>query len=201
MTLLSLTHGTRQGSALFVVPSLRINVGAWPPDPARPWQPAHPFCTYSAAPSRGGPRPRGSARPVGLIEISHARISPSVGGRPTPYPGDCADAIWHRPTTISGRSLREAIQHAPVARHLPRLHGVVVAADARSLGRVVPVPPDFGSRRLHGAEFIGAARHEHTLGAVPVPVEPEARVRHSIGGRRDLRVVPALAAVGGDVHF
>ena len=86
MTLLSFTHGTRQGIALFVGPSLRINVGAWLPDPVRPWQPAHPFWMYRSAPSLAVPFPGGSSFPVGLIEISQARISSSPGARPT---GQC----------------------------------------------------------------------------------------------------------------
>jgi len=44
MTLLSFTHGARHGM-FFIVPSLLIKVGACDPEPVRPWQPAHPFCT------------------------------------------------------------------------------------------------------------------------------------------------------------
>src|SRR5438094_807731 len=156
---------------------------------------------YSCAPSFAVPRPGGSSFPVGLIEISHARISSAVGDRPTPYVGDWADPIWHIPSIISGRSLRKPIQHAPVARDLPRLHRVVVAAYPRFFRRVVPVRRDLGARRLHRAQFIGAARHEDTFFAVPLPVEPEACVSHGIRRRSKLGILPVLPAVSGDLHF
>src|SRR5216683_5571271 len=105
MTLLSFTHGERHENELLVVPSLRMSVGAWLPDPVRPWQPAHPFCTWSGAPSLAVPRPGGSSFPVGLSEMSQARTSSAVGVRPTPYVGDWAAPTWHRPTMITGTSL------------------------------------------------------------------------------------------------
>jgi hypothetical protein len=57
------------------------------------------------------------------------------------------------------------------------------------------------TRRLNGARFIGAARHEDTVFAVPFPVEPEACVRHRIRRRSKLGIVPVLPAIGGDLDF
>src|ERR1700730_12044148 len=203
MTLLLFTQGATHGIELLVVPSLRINVGAWAPDPVRPWQPAHPFWTKSCAPSLAVPCPGGSSFPSGLIEISQAWISSAVGVRPTPKLGDCADPRWHSPRIIaSKRSLRKPIVHAPIASHLPRLNGIVGAWDAEFVvQRLVPVLGGLGSRRLNGAQVVGAARHEHTLLSIPFPGEAEPGVGHSIRRRPELGVVAAAAGVGGDLHL
>src|SRR5438045_239746 len=100
------------------------------------------------------------------------------------------------PTTISRTMLREPIGDAPIARDFPRLNRVVVAAHARSVWRIAPVLRDFSTCRLNGAEFVGAARHQHTLSAIPLPVKAEPRVRHGIRRRSKLGVLPTLAAVG-----
>src|SRR5438093_410936 len=165
MTLVSSTHGARQGIDLLVVPSLLINVGAWAPDPARPWQVAHPCWTKRCAPSLAVPCPGGSSLPSGLIEISQARISSGVGVRPTPNVGDCAEPSWHiARIATSGRTLRKRIVHTPIARDLPRLNGIVRARDPEFVvQRLVPVFGGLGSRRLKRTQFVCAARHEHTL--------------------------------------
>src|SRR5437016_9829396 len=107
---------------------------------------------YSCAPSLAVPRPDGSSCPVGLIEISQARISSAVGDRPTPYVGDCADPIWHIPRKIIGRSLRKAIQHAP---SLATFHGCTVLS--------LPRTRDFSGGSFQYSATSGRVRsEEHT---------------------------------------
>src|ERR1700757_2647830 len=110
-------------------PVFDFNAGASPPMPAAPWQPTHPFSSKSTAPSLAVPQPGGSSSPVGLIEISAARISSAVGGRPTPYVGDdCANAGLPRSSTIV-QSLGEPIGHAPIPADPPR-HNECCDSDA-----------------------------------------------------------------------
>src|SRR5271167_2492672 len=90
--------------------------------------------------------------------------------------------------------------HAPIAPDLPRLNGIVAASDPGILGRLVPVLGNLGSCRLNRAQLVRAARHERTLFSVPSPVEAKPCMRHSIGRRSKLGVLPALATVGGDLH-
>ena len=89
-----------------------------------------PFCTKSCAPSLAVPRPSGSSSPVGLMEISQARISSSLGVLPTPYVGDCAHPMWQTPRIIPSRkSLRKRIVNAPIARDPPCLNAIVPSRD------------------------------------------------------------------------
>src|SRR5262249_23163240 len=106
-------------------PFFDFNAGAGPPTPASPWQPTHPCCSKTSAPCLAVPRPGGSSSPVGPIEISNARISSAVGGRPTPYVGDdCANAGPPKSSKIV-TSLSEPIGHAPVLGDPPRHNAVV----------------------------------------------------------------------------
>src|ERR1700686_1333511 len=101
-------------------------------------------------------------------------------------------------TTTTRRSLRQPIVNAPIAGHPPRLNTVVRALDPESLVQgLIPVFGDLSPRRLNRAQLVRAARHEHILFSVPVPVEAEPGMRHWIGWRPKLGVLPALAAVGG----
>src|SRR5580704_1170462 len=110
----------------------------------------HPFCSNSFAPSLAEPLPGGSSSPVGLIEISKARISSGVGARPTPNLGDdCANAGLARMSAIA-TSLSEPIGHAPVLGDLPRHNAVVEPRHSViSFKRHVPVLGDLLSHRLH----------------------------------------------------
>src|SRR5438045_4778046 len=149
--------------------SLLFRIGAVPPMPLAPWHPAHPFERYARAPSLALPFPGGSSPPVGPIEMSRARISSAVGVRPMPYAGPCANTG----TLISnenaiGRTLREAIGHAPVLRDPPWLHRVVQPRHAeRLIEGLVPVLGDLLARRPRLAHLVHAAPQD--LGHVAVP--------------------------------
>src|SRR5580765_4669229 len=99
------------------------------------------------------------------------------------------------PRTMSGTIFLKSIADAPIARDLPRLNAVVVTAHALSAARITKAFAGLDSRRLHGAQFVGTARHNHALAPVPLPVETEPRVRHWVRGRAKLRVLPRLSAV------
>ena len=60
--------------------------------------------------------------------------------------------------------------------------------------------PASATRRLHLAQFVRAARQQRALFPVPPPVEAKAGMRHAIGGRPQLSVLPFLSAVGGYFH-
>src|ERR1700730_12844588 len=96
------------------------------------------------------------------------------------------------------RSLGKPIGNAPVARNLPRLNGIVGALNPQLVVQgLVPVFGDVGSRWLNRAQFVRAARHEHTLFSVPLPVEAKPGMSHGIGRRPQVGVLPAPAAVEG----
>src|SRR5262249_22626396 len=153
------------------------------------------------APSFADPCPCGSSVPVGLIEISQARISSGVGVRPTPYGGDCASAMPPSSNT-NDRTLSDRIVNAPIARDSPRLNGIVVAWHVeRPIRRRVEELGDLGSCRLHLAQFVRAARKDLGFSSIPIPVESELGMRHAIGRPVNLGIFPALAAVGGDLHL
>src|SRR5262245_16071823 len=138
------------------------------------------------------------------MEMSHARISSAVGVRPTPYLGDCASAATPISNTNArtGPGLSVPIGHAPVARDSPRLNGVVEPRHAeRFVVRLVPVFCDLCSRRLHLTDLVGAARLELGFLPVPIPLVAESGMRHAGGRSLDLRSVPSLAAIGGDLHL
>src|SRR5262245_55685053 len=123
-----------------------------------------------------------------------------VGARPTPKPGDCA---WSACAAISAtktaaaivKRLRAvAIADLSVRRDLPRLDAVVVIL------RVHPADLDqFGKRRLRVAGVVRAARGDERLLAVPLPREPEARVRNPQHRFLQLGLLPGRAAVGRDL--
>src|SRR5689334_14094277 len=183
--------------------SLLFRIGAVPPVPLAPWHPTHPFERYARAPSLALPFPGGSSPPVGPIEMSRARISSAVGVRPMPYVGPCANTG----TLISnenaiGRTLREAIAHAPVLRDPPWLHRVVQPRHAeRLIEGLVPVLGDLLARRLRLADLVDAARHDFGLVAVPLPRVGEQAMGHPLRRSLELRQVPFLAAVGGDLYL
>src|SRR5215510_1048747 len=135
------------------------------------------------------------------MEMFHARISSAVGVRPTPYRGDCASAATPMSIT-NGRVLSIPIGHAPVARDFPGLNGIVQPRYAECfIKRLVPVLGDLCSRRLHLTDFVRAARLDLGLLSVPIPLITESGMRHARRSSLDLGGVPALAAVGGDLHF
>ena len=117
-------------------PSIVPRVGAWlrfafdqpggaAPDPVRSVARRDPL-RWTSSPSSGVPRPGGSSSPVGLMEISQARISSSLGVRPTPYVGDCATAE-PRSSIRNSRSLSKPIVNAPITRDSQRLNGIILA--------------------------------------------------------------------------
>src|SRR5258708_28702666 len=183
--------------------SLLFRIGAAPPVPLAPWHPAHPFERYVRAPSLALPFPCGSSSPVGPIEMSRARISSADGVRPMPYGGPCA----HTGKLISnenatGRTLREAIGPAPILRDLPWLHRVVEPRHAeRLIEGLVPVLGDLLARRLRLADLVDAARHDLGLVAVPLPPVGEQAMGHPLRRSLELRLVPFLAAVCGDLYL
>src|SRR5262249_1026624 len=135
------------------------------------------------------------------MEMSHARTSSGVGVRPTPYRADWASAAALMSNT-NVKILSMAIGHAPIARDLPRLNGVVQSGHAEGLiERLVPVLGDLFSRRLHLTDFVGAARLDLGRLSVPIPLITESGMRHARCRSLDLGGVPPLAAVGGDLHL
>src|SRR5262245_50411466 len=117
--------------------------------------------------------------------MSNARTSSAVGTRPMPY--FCADcASTEVPQSTAARSnthaenLRVPIAHAPSGGDPPWLNGVVQPRYVDGLQRNVEELGGLRARRLHLAEFIGAAREQLGLRAVPVPLIPEPRVRHPL---------------------
>src|SRR5207244_11634303 len=125
------------------------------------------------------------------------------GVRPMPYAGPCANTG----TLISnenaiGRTLRVAIGHAPVLRDPPRLHRVVQPRHTeRLIEGLVPVLGDLLARRLRLADLVDAARHDLGLVAVPLPRVGEQAKGHPLRCSLELRLVPFLAAVGGDLYL
>src|SRR5215472_11886637 len=95
------------------------------------------------------------------------------------------------------KSLGKAIANAPVAGDLPRLNGVVGPSDPDLVHGFVPVFRDVGSGWLNGSQFVSAARHQHALFSVPVPVVAKSSMRHWIGRRPKFGILPALSTVGG----
>src|SRR6187401_1275885 len=174
--------------------------------PSAPWHAAQPFVRYSCAPSLALPFPGGSSSPVGPMEMSSALISSGVGVRPIRYVGPCASA--EAPpmsntgsTNANGRILREPIGHAPVARDVPRLNTVVQPGHAESLiVGFVPVLGDLSACRLDLPQFVGAAREELCLVAVPIPLIAEPGKGHALRRAFELGFVPFLPAVGGHLH-
>src|SRR3954468_9215033 len=181
--------------------SLLFRIGAVPPMPLAPWHPAHPFERYTTEPSLALPFPGGRSPPVGPIEMSRARISSAVGVRPMPYVGPCANtgALISNENAI-GRTLREAIGHAPVLPDPPWLHRVVQSRHAeRLIEGLVPVLGDLLARRLRLADLVDAAGHDLGLVAVPIPLIDEAGMGHPLRRALEQSLVPFLAAVGR--HF
>src|SRR5574341_774249 len=178
--------------------ALLFRIGALPSMADAPWHDAQPFVRYSCAPSLTVPRPSGSSSPVGPMEISQARISSAVGVRPTP--NDCAITVAPI-STVQASTLSKAIGDAPIAGDLPRLNAVVETGHAeRRVERPVPVLRNLCPRRLHLADFVRAARLQLGFLAVPIPHQAKPRVRHALRRAFDLGLVPAFAAIGGDLH-
>src|SRR5499427_754513 len=183
------------------VGSLLFRIGAAPPVPLAPWHPAHPFERYVSAPSLALPFPGGSSSPVGLIEMSRARISSAGGVRPMPYVSPCANTgkLIRSNENATGRTLGEAIGHAPILRDFPWLHRVVEPRHAESLIEgLVPVLGDLLARRLRLADLVDAARHDLGFVAVPLPPVGKQAMGHPLTCSLELRLIPFLAAVGGD---
>src|SRR5690349_15836463 len=98
---------------------------------------------------------------------------------------------------VTRRSLGKPIVNAPVGCNAPRLNGIVGASNLElPVQGFVPILRDLGSRRLHCPDFVRAARHQHTLFPVPVPMEAKSSMRHSIGGRPKISILPTLATIG-----
>src|SRR5262245_53103395 len=136
---------------------LLFKSGAMPPTPAAPWQAAH-FVRKISPPSLALPLPGGSSSPVGLMEISIARISSAVGVRPTPYVVPCASTETPTSRTNANatrRTLREPIGHAPVPANPPGLNAVVQARDGEcGIVGLVPVLGELLARRLNLADLV-----------------------------------------------
>src|SRR5262245_51906831 len=115
------------------------------------------------------------------MEMSSALISSGVGARPMPKVGPCASAeVTPRTTNANGRILCEPIGHAPVARDVPRLRTVVQSGHGECLVvGFVPVLGELGARWLDLPDFVGAARQDLRLGAVPIPLIAETRKGHA----------------------
>src|SRR6516164_7249476 len=94
------------------------------------------------------------------------------------------------------RDLGKPIVNAPVASDPPRLNGIVGASNPEIVVQgFVPVFGDVGSSWLNRAQFVGAARHEHTGFSVPLPMEAKSGMRHWVGRRPKVGMVPAFAAI------
>src|SRR5471032_464 len=182
-------------------PFFDCSAGASPPPmPALPWQPTHPFCWKTVAPSLAVPWPWGSSSPIGPIEISRARISAGVGVRPTPYVGDWAKAGLPRSNAIA-TNLSESIGHSPISVYPPGHHAVVQPRHSVvSIKRHVPVFGDLLSRRLLLPDLVGAAGNDLGFVAIPMPRITEPCVRHALRRRLDLGAVPLPPAIGGHLH-
>src|SRR6266550_1296386 len=198
--------GARSGSILSFAQTsglpgfLLFKRGAMDPTPAAPWHATHPFVRYSSPPSLAVPFPGGSSSPVGLMEISSARISSAVGVRPTPYVAPCASS--ETPTSRTNANamratLREPIGHAPVPRDLPGLNAVVQTGDGEcGIEGFVPVLGELFARRLHLTDLVRGARQDLRLVSVPVPLIAETGMGHPLWCSLELGPVPFLAAVG-----
>src|SRR5450759_3139742 len=109
--------------------------------------------------------------------------------------------MWQIPRIItSRRTLSKPIVNAPLTGHSPRLHGIVVAGHTKIVFGQVKEFGDLGPGRLNRAQFVRAARLEHTLFSVPIPVEAKAGMGHWMCRPPNLGVLPAPAAVGGYLH-
>src|SRR6202166_4495418 len=124
-------------------------------------------------------------------------ISAEVAGRPMPYrPCACAVVTHASMTTASIRmqDLRILIGHLAVGCDAPGPYCVVVviiifAANCEK----------FGQRRLHITGFIdGAALNDRWL-AVPMPRKPEPGQRPCQHRLLQLRFLPVLAVIDGDL--
>src|SRR4030095_5892499 len=116
------------------------------------------------------------------MEMSSALISSGVGVRPIPNAGPRASAEAPiSSTNANGRILCEPIGHAPVARDVPRLNTVVQPGHPECLiVGLVPILGELGARRLRLAQFVGAARQQLCLGAVPIPLIAETGKGHAL---------------------
>src|SRR5437879_8273412 len=93
---------------------------------------------------------------------------------------------------------------APIAGHSPRLDHVVRALHAVRLviiRRLMKVLRELAASRLHLAEFVRAARLQHTFLAVPLPVQPKAGVGLRMYLSAKLGLFPRLPAIHGYFYF
>src|SRR5205814_143300 len=200
------------------------------------------------------PRPGGSPRPSGSTSMSMALSSSAIGGRPTPYAGDCARATAAHESvataTIRAGRIPAARAEMPAAfgrRCIPAncvappLHmddmlgrrallagrlAALGATPAFRHGLLRPVPIDdsavrfdfpdldpvvvvlrigaayldeLANGRLRVAGFVGAARSEARLAAVPLPRPAETGMCARQHRRLQFGRHPCVAAVDGDL--
>src|SRR5579864_1692718 len=110
-----------------------------------------------------------------------SRISSGVGGRPTPYRGDCADRV----AAARRIALSFHIRHGPVGADVPDLDAVVVVRGIGPASR-----NQGGPRRLYVAGFVDGARCDEGVPAVEPPRQPEARQRNRQPRLLQLRLDP-----------
>src|SRR5258708_4742454 len=124
-------------------------------------------------------------------------ISAGVAARPMAY-GLCAcdgpaQASSHRANTAM-QALRIVIAHLAIGSNAPGPDRVVVIEIALAADR-----EKFGQRRLDVTGFIDRAALNDGRLAVPMPREPEPGQRPRQHGLLQLRLLPALAIIDGDI--
>src|SRR5690242_7804568 len=96
---------------------------------------------------------------------------------------------------VTRRSLGKPIVNAPICRNAPRLNGIVGASNLDlAIQGFILILRVLVPHWLHHSHFIRAARHQHALFPVPIPMEAESSMRHPIGGRPKVSILPTLAA-------
>src|SRR5436190_17310778 len=125
-----------RGLGVARVPCPPTSAGPSPPSPMLPWHAAH-FAANTVFPSTAVPEPTGNPVPSGATMMPSPRVSASVGGRPTPYLGDCASVTVPASSSAAAATAlsRLHIGHAPVGTHLPQLDPVVVEARVHTAHR------------------------------------------------------------------
>src|SRR5215472_12263549 len=109
---------------------------------------------------------------------------------------------WSNPgqRNLRQSNLGQTICNTPVAGYLPGLNAVIASLNPDFVLLLAPILRAFGARRLNRAQLIRAARHQHALFPVPVPVIAEAGMRHWVCRRPKFGIPPAPAAVERYLH-
>src|SRR5712691_4403620 len=148
-----------------------------PPLPPSPWQATH-FSAKTRAPWAGVPLPGGKPVPSGMMAISHALMSASEIGFPSPGVSAAAAPEPNVSATPSANSgLSVDMFDLPGVADAPAGDAVVVlVGESQRVGRrrgLAPRGDELGPGRLEVAGLVpGAALQDHGL-AIPAPGHTE----------------------------